>query len=42
MVVGYGPTEGDIEGKERFWNNLDNIVDKVGSGYRYKLGDING
>ena len=34
VVVGCGPTEGDCEEKERFWNDLDRVVDRVGNGYR--------
>ena len=34
MVVVYGPTDGEIEERERFWNELDRIIDKVGNGYR--------
>ena len=32
VVVGYGP--GNSEEKERFWNDLDRIKDRVGNGYR--------
>ena len=36
MCVGvvYGPTEGKVVEKERFWNDLDKVVDRVGNGYR--------
>ena len=35
--------EEGIEEKERFWNDLDMIVDRVGNGYRLcVLGDLNG
>ena len=32
---------GEVEERERFWNNLERIVDRVGIGYRlYVLGDL--
>ena len=34
MVVEYGPSEGDGEERDRFWNDMDRIVDRVGNGYR--------
>ena len=38
----YSPNEGIGEERERFWNDLDNIDDGVGNGYRlYMLGDLN-
>ena len=30
----YGPIEGDVEERERFWNDLDRVVDRVGNEYR--------
>ena len=43
MVVGYVPNEGDDEERERFWNDLDRIVDRVGNEYRLcPLGDLKG
>ena len=33
MVVGYGPNEGHGEEREKFWNDLDRIVDRAGNGY---------
>ena len=43
MVEGYSPNEGDGEERDRFWNDLDRIVDKVGNGYRLcLLRDMNG
>ena len=43
MVVGYSPNEEIGEEKERFWNDLDRIVDRVRNGYRLcMLGDLNG
>ena len=43
VVVGCGPNEGNGEERERFWNDLYRIVDRVGNGYRlYMLGDLNG
>ena len=42
-VVGYGPNEGDGEEKDRFWKEMDRIVDRVRNGYRLCiLGDLNG
>ena len=32
VVVGYGPSE-DIEERNRFWNDMDKILDRVGNGY---------
>ena len=38
----YGSNEGEGEGKDRFWNDMDRIADKVGNGYRLCiLGDLN-
>ena len=34
MVVGYGPNEGDGEERDRFWNEMDRILDREGNGYR--------
>ena len=31
---GYGPYEGDGEERERFWNDMDRTMDRVGNGYR--------
>ena len=33
MVVGYNPSDGDGEERERFWNDMERIVDRVGNGY---------
>ena len=33
-VVAYGPTKGDVEEREKFWNDLDSVADRVGNGYR--------
>ena len=43
VVVGYGPSEeGKGEERERFGNDLDKTVDRVGNGYRScMLGDLN-
>ena len=42
-MVGHGPNEGIGEERERFWNDMDRTVDRVGNGYRlFVLGDING
>ena len=41
MVVIYGPNQGDVEEREKFWNDLDRVVDMVGNGYRLcVLGDL--
>ena len=43
MVLGYGQNEGDHEERERFWNDMDKVLDRVGNGYRLCiLGDLNG
>ena len=43
VEVTYDPTERDGEEKERLWNDLDMIVDRVGNRYRFCiLGDLNG
>ena len=37
------PSEGDVEEKDRLWNDMGRILDRVG--YKYKLcilGDLNG
>ena len=37
------PSEGNGEERGKFWNDLDRIMDRVGSGYRLCfLGDLNG
>ena len=42
MVVGYGPIEDDEE-RERSWNYLDRVVDRVDNEYRLCVqGDLNG
>ena len=41
VMVVHGPNEGNGEEKERFWNYLDRIVDRVGNGFRLcVLGDL--
>ena len=41
MVVVYGPTGGDVDERERFWNDLDRFMDRVGNVCRlYILGDL--
>ena len=43
MVVEYGPNEGIGEERERFWNDIDRTMGRVGNGYRLcVLGDLNG
>ena len=42
-VVVYGPTEKDVEGRERFWNNLNRVLDRLGNGYILcVVGNLNG
>ena len=36
VVVGYSPSEGDVEEKDQFWNDMDRIRDR-----EYILGDQN-
>ena len=38
FVVIYGPTEGDIEERERLCTNLDRAMDRVSNGYRLRAG----
>ena len=33
-MVDYSPNEGIGEERERFWNDSDRAVDRVGNGYR--------
>ena len=43
VVVLHGFIEGDVERREKFWNNLNISNDRVGKGYRLcVLGDLNG
>ena len=43
MVPVYGSTEGEVEERERFWNDLDWVVDTVGIVYMLCVeGDKNG
>ena len=43
VTVGYGQNDGYREERERFWNDFDRILHKVGNRYRlYVLGDLNG
>ena len=40
---GVEPNEGICKERERFWNDMDRVVDRVGYGYRLcMLGDLNG
>ena len=42
-MVEYGPSEGDVEERDRFWNDTDRILDRVWNGYTmYILGDLSG
>ena len=39
----YGPTKGELEERERFWNDLEKAVDRIINWYRLSvLGDLNG
>ena len=41
VLVGYGPSEGDGEERDRFWNGMDRILDRVVNRYRLcLLGDL--
>ena len=43
MVAVYQLTEGEVQERERFWNDSDRVVDRVGNGYKLcVLGDLNG
>ena len=43
VVVGYGPSEGDDEERDRFWKYMHMILDRVGKGYILCiLRDLNG
>ena len=43
VVVVYGPTKGELEERERFWNDLEKAVDRIINWYRLSvLGDLNG
>ena len=42
VVAVYSLTEEDVEEKERFWNDLDRVVDRVCNGYRlFMMGGLN-
>ena len=41
VVVGYGTNE-DGEERERFWNDLDRIVDRVGNWYTIAIVRLGG
>ena len=34
VVVVYGPNDGDSEERDKFWNDMDRILDRVWNGYR--------
>ena len=34
VVVEYSPSEGDVDERDRFWNDMNRILDRVGNGYR--------
>ena len=43
MVAVYESIKAEIEERERFWSNLDRIVDREGNGYKLcVLCDLNG
>ena len=35
VVVRYSPSEGEGEERERFWNDMDRILDRVGNGSKW-------
>ena len=38
-----GSSESDVEKRERFWNDLDRLVERVGNGCRFcVIGTLNG
>ena len=42
-MVGCGPNEGDGKERDRLWNDMDRILDRIGNGYRLCIqGDLNG
>ena len=43
VAVGCDPSEGDGEKRDRFWNDMDRILDRVRNGYILCiLGELNG
>ena len=43
VAVGCDPSEGDGEERDRFWNDMDRILDRVRNGYILCiLGELNG
>ena len=39
MVVAYNSTKLEVEESEKFWNDVDRVVDRIGNGYiLYLLG----
>ena len=41
--MGYSSNKGIGEERERFWNDMDKTMDRVGNGYRLcVMGDLNG
>ena len=41
VMVVYGPTEEDVEERERFWNDF--VTDRISKGYKLGImGDLNG
>ena len=42
VVVWYGPSEGDGEERDMFWNHTDKILDSIRNGYRFCIPDLNG
>ena len=42
MVVGYSPSEENGQEEDRFWDDMDRILERVGNGYTLCiLGDLN-
>ena len=43
VVVGYSPNDADGEERDRFCDDMDRTLDRIGNGYRLCiLGDLNG
>ena len=41
-MVDHGPTENDVEERERFWEDIDRVFDRNSNGYAlFVLGDMN-
>ena len=43
VVAVYGATEGEVEERGTFWNDLGRVIDRADNGYRLcVVGDLNG